>query len=117
MSDRIRLFIAVYIGFLAAALTITADEEGDLKALANRTDLRVAIMEIKGQTEIIIPTRKLRNDQRRQARSLEQAARLLTIAVAVASPALIASVGGAWLLIGISMIALGGAGYFTVMAL
>jgi hypothetical protein len=117
MRDRLKLFIAIYIGFLAAALSIGSDVERDLKASANRADLRVAVMEIKGQSNVITGMRKIRNAQRARADGLQGAMHLLTIAVAVASPALIAVGAGAWLLLSASLITAIISGWMTFVVL
>jgi hypothetical protein len=117
MTERMKSYIAVYLATLACVLAIASMQEDNFKSTASRADLRVAVMEVKNQTMGIAGMRKLRNDQRARGERMERAVLLLTIAFAVASPALIASAAGAWFLLYVSGIAVGSAVWFIWTAM
>jgi hypothetical protein len=116
MSERARSLIAIYLAFIACCLAVASMKEDDFKSAANRADLRVTVMEIKGQTNTITGMRSIRNEQRARGDRMEAAVLLLTIAFAVATPALIAGVYGGWMLILVSWVASGSAAYFAFLA-
>lgn len=116
MTDRIKSLIAIYLSITACCLILASMKEGNFKSAALRADLRVAVMEIKGHSNTITGIRQIRNDNRQRGEDMERAAMLLAIAFAVASPALIAGVAGAWFLITVSWVASGSAVYFAWLA-
>lgn len=116
MTDRYKSLIAIYLSITACCLAVASMKEDDYRSRAFRLDLKVMTLELKGQSSVIDRMGILRNQTRAKAEKMEAAVLLLAIAFAVASPALIAGVAGAWFLIGISWLASSGAVYFAWLA-
>jgi hypothetical protein len=116
MTEHWKSLIAIYLAAIACALAAASMKADDFKSAAARADLRIAVMEVKEQTKGITGMRKIRNDQHMRGKKLERAVLLLTIALAVASPALISSAVGAWFLMSVSLLSIGSAGWFASAA-
>ena len=117
MTDRGKAYIAIWLSFLACAFAVANMKEDSFRSTASRLDLKVMTLEIKGPSALIPRMGKLRNETRAKAEQMEAAVVLLAIGLAVAAPAMIASMAGAWVLLSVSGIAATSAGYFAVMAI
>ena len=113
MTDRAKSIVAIYLATIACCLAVVSMVEDEYRSRAFRLDLKVMTLELKGQSSIIDRMGVLRNHTRAKAAKMQTAVLLLAIAFAVASPALIANVAGAWFLILTSWVASGSAAYFV----
>lgn len=116
MTDRARFILHWYIVIVATALAIILSHHNSMESRALRLDLKVMTLEIKGETDTIIPMGKLRNETRAKAEKLQRSALFLAIALATISPALGAT-SGVRVLVGVSFIAAGVGSVFVGMAL
>jgi hypothetical protein len=118
MTDAIRAFISVYLMAIACAFGLVSIEQGNFESQASRLDLKVMTLELKGQSSVIDRMGVLRNHTRAKAVKMEQAVRLLAIALPVAATALvIAWLPVALMLMGVSMVAVVGSWWFIWTAL
>lgn len=114
MSDIRRTGIAIYLAFVACILGVANIAEGNYRELAQRADLKLMVLELKGQSAVIPKFGILRNQKRRIANRIQAGVVLILISLATGTAALVASWRGAQILLGVSGVSLASATYFAV---
>lgn len=94
--------LAVYGALVACILAIVLMLGNNYESKANRLDLKVMTLELKGDSSVIDRMGVLRNHTRAQAENLQVAALLLAIALVLFSTAIVIQNVTIWPLIGAS---------------
>ena len=108
---------AAWIAIVVLALGVASDRESEFRQQAQRLDLKVMTLELKGQSAVIDRMGVFRNETRATAEKWEAVVLRLSLAAAIAAVAITVT-GWMWLMLGfVSIFAAGRAGYMAAQAM